>query len=102
MPYYFVKFSSTALTDVFRVPVMTSNDMKDRIESAIEGAEALIETDGQHFEAVVVAEAFQGLPRVKQHRMVYDALRAELKDEVHALALKTYTPKTWADQRRAD
>ncbi len=80
---------------------MTANDMRDRIESAIEGAEAHIETDGQHFEAVVVAEAFEGVPRVKQHRMVYDALRDELKDEVHALALRTFTRETWKAQQQA-
>jgi len=76
--------------------------MKARIETAIEGAEALVETDGQHFEAVVIADAFEGRPRVRQHRMVYDVLRDELKDEVHALALRTYTRDAWNSRRRVE
>ncbi len=80
---------------------MTGNEMKERIEAAIDGAEVLVETDGQHFEAIVISDAFVGQTRVKQHRMVYDALRDELKDEVHALALRTFTRETWKAQQQA-
>jgi acid stress-induced BolA-like protein IbaG/YrbA len=74
---------------------MTAAEMKARIESGIEGATAHIETDGQHYEAIVVADAFEGVPRIKQHRMVYALLTEELKGQVHALALKTMTPKAY-------
>lgn len=51
---------------------------------------------GDHLEAVVVSAAFAGKSRVKQHQMVYSALREDLASEaIHALALKTYTPEKW-------
>lgn len=45
-----------------------------------------------HFRVVVVAEAFRGLKRVQRHRLVYDALAAELADGVHALSLDARAP----------
>jgi acid stress-induced BolA-like protein IbaG/YrbA len=78
-------------------PAMTSEEMKARIEAGIEGAEAHVRTDGHHFEAVVVADAFEGLPRLKQHRLVFGVLREELREEVHALQLRTFTRSEWAE-----
>jgi BolA protein len=45
-----------------------------------------------HFAVTVVSPAFEGLSRVARQRMVYDLLAAELKERVHALALRTLTP----------
>lgn len=51
---------------------------------------------GDHLQATVISAAFEGKPRVKQHQMVYGALKEALASEaIHALALKTYTPETW-------
>ena len=44
--------------------------------------------DGDHYEARVVAESFRGLPRVKQHQRVYEALGGRMGNELHALKLK--------------
>jgi acid stress-induced BolA-like protein IbaG/YrbA len=74
---------------------MTADQMKQRLETQIAGSTAYIETDGEHFEAVVVAELFRDLNRVKQHKLVYAALEQEMKGEVHALALRTLTPEAW-------
>ena len=69
------------------------------IQNAIPGARAAVidpMNDGQHFEALVVSEAFEGLPLVRQHQMVLKSLKAELDSNVvHALALKTFTPAKW-------
>ncbi len=46
-----------------------------------------------HFKVTIVASAFEGQPRVARHKMVYDALSAEMSGPVHALALKTLTPE---------
>ena len=78
---------------------MTANQMKQQIEANLEGATAIVETDGEHFEAIVVSAAFEGISRVKQHKMVYATLREELKGEVHALALRTLTPEAWAREQ---
>jgi stress-induced morphogen len=42
-----------------------------------------------HYEVSIVADQFRGVPKVKQHRMVYDALGDQMKGPIHALALKT-------------
>ncbi|HYG28944.1 MAG TPA: BolA family transcriptional regulator [Allosphingosinicella sp.] len=48
--------------------------------------------DGDHYSARVVAESFRGLPRVKQHQRVYDALGGRMGGALHALQLQTATP----------
>lgn len=48
--------------------------------------------DGDHYAAKVISSAFQGLPRVKQHQMVYAALKGKMGGELHALALTTEAP----------
>ncbi len=54
--------------------------------------------DGVHFEALVVSPAFAGLNRVRRHQMVYAALGDRMKQEVHALALRTLSPEEWQGQ----
>jgi stress-induced morphogen len=68
----------------------SADEVKSRIEAAIPGAVAVIETgDEVHFSAVVRAAAFDGLSRIQQHRLVYDVFEGELGGAIHALALKT-------------
>ncbi|MBR8831515.1 MAG: hypothetical protein N5P05_003156 [Chroococcopsis gigantea SAG 12.99] len=56
---------------------------------------------GDHLEAIVVSSEFAGQSRVKQHQMVYSALQSALAtEEIHALALKTYTPEAWSAQSK--
>jgi len=54
--------------------------------------------DGTHFEAVIVSKAFEGLSRIKQHQLVYAALGERMREEVHALSMRTLTPEQWADR----
>jgi BolA protein len=49
-------------------------------------------TGESHFRVLVVSPAFAGKSRIDRHRMVNDALAAELKGKVHALAIKAYAP----------
>jgi len=48
--------------------------------------------DGDHYRAKIVSEAFAGLPRVRQHQLVYAALKGKMGGELHALALETSAP----------
>ena len=48
--------------------------------------------DGDHYAARVVSAAFRGLPRVRQHQAVYDALGGRMGGELHALQLTTVVP----------
>ncbi len=53
--------------------------------------------DGEHFSARVVSSAFVGKNRVAQHRLVYGALGHHMDSDIHALALKTFTPDAWQE-----
>jgi stress-induced morphogen len=75
----------------------SAEEIKQRIEAAIPGAVVEIEDyagDSNHFRAVVTSEAFEGLGRIQQHRIVYSALDGEVGGAIHALTLKTSTPTT--------
>ena len=68
----------------------SADEVKSRIEAAIPGAEAEVQTpDEVHFSALVRASAFEGLSRVQQHRLVMDVFQGELGAAIHALELKT-------------
>ncbi|MBT6120156.1 BolA family transcriptional regulator [bacterium] len=51
--------------------------------------------DGQHFEALVIDKQFESLSLVNQHKLVMNALKLAFATSVHALGLKTFTPKKW-------
>ena len=51
--------------------------------------------DGTHFEAIIVSHLFQNQSIIKRHQMVYKALGDMMKQEIHALSIKTLTPKEW-------
>lgn len=55
--------------------------------------------DGHHFEAVIVSSVFAGKNMVQQHQAVYRALGDRMREEIHALSMKTYTPEQWAARK---
>jgi acid stress-induced BolA-like protein IbaG/YrbA len=69
----------------------TPDELKARIEAGIPGAHAEVTGDGHHFDAIVSAEAFRGLPRLAQHRLVYDVFGDEVGDRIHALSIQIRT-----------
>ena len=71
--------------------------IKTAIKSVIIDAQIyLFGDDGEHFEAIVISAEFEGKPLVKQHQLVMNALKTEFgSNQVHALALKTFTPEKW-------
>lgn len=52
-----------------------------------------------HYQATVVSPAFDGKTRIEQHQMIYRALGELMAGPVHALALRTYTPESWAKEQ---
>jgi acid stress-induced BolA-like protein IbaG/YrbA len=67
------------------------------IEQGLPNAKAEVVTDGMgHYEAVVVCPEFAGKRSVPRHQMVYATLGELVGREIHALAVKTYTPQEWA------
>jgi acid stress-induced BolA-like protein IbaG/YrbA len=57
--------------------------------------------DGQHFEAIIVSAAFIGKTMVQQHQIVYRALGDRMREEIHALSMKTHTPEQWAIRQKS-
>ena len=72
---------------------VSPDELKQRIETAIPGAQADVTGDGHHFNAIVSAPAFKGLNRIAQHRLVYGVFGGELGDRIHALSLQTKAPQ---------
>ncbi|HRP68975.1 MAG TPA: BolA family protein [Turneriella sp.] len=65
------------------------------IRAHIEGAQVKVldpMDDGMHLQAVVISEKFAGLPLMKQHKMVMEAVREPLEGRLHALQITTKTP----------
>jgi len=80
-------------------PPVTPDSIRTSIAAAI-ACEALeVRGDGHHFEALVVAAAFEGLNRVRRHQLVYAALGERMRQEIHALSMRTLTPAEWRDQQ---
>lgn len=78
---------------------MTKDDIEQSIRAAI--PDAVIEVrdlrgDGEHYAATVLSPMFQGLPRVRQHKMVYDAFKGGVGTQLHALSLTTGVPDSSA------
>jgi stress-induced morphogen len=74
---------------------MSATEIEAAIKSALPDAEVSIEDlagDGDHYRATVVSKAFAGMPRVRQHQLVYEALGGRMGGALHALALTTRTP----------
>ena len=73
---------------------MQAQDIEAMIREALPDAEVVIKDlagDGDHYAATVTSSAFKGLPRVRQHQLVYAALQGKMGGQLHALALTTVT-----------
>lgn len=73
--------------------MVTPEQLKEWIESGFDNASVMVEGDGHHFEAVIIANEFAGKSRIQRHQLVYGALGDKMKAEVHALSMKTHTPE---------
>lgn len=77
--------------------MVTSDQVKGYIQASLPCEYIEVNgNDGQHFDAVIVSAAFVGVSMVKQHQLVYQALGDRMREEIHALSMKTYTPDAWS------
>jgi len=70
-------------------------ELEASLRAAFPDAEIKIDDlvgDGDHYRARIVSPAFRGLTRIKQHQLVYGALKGKMGGELHALALETSAP----------
>lgn len=74
---------------------MPADVLHNHLIEAFPDAQIVIEDlagDDDHYRARIVSEAFRGLNRVKQHQLVYAALKGAMGGTLHALALETSSP----------
>ena len=75
---------------------MTKKEIISLIKESLTDANVTIDDlkgDGNHYSATIVSESFHGKSKIEQHKMVYNALSEELKEELHALSIKTMEKK---------
>jgi acid stress-induced BolA-like protein IbaG/YrbA len=74
----------------------TPADIERYIAQALPCAHLSVEGDGRHFFATIVSAEFEGANRVARHQRVYSALGDRMREQIHALSMKTLTPTEWA------
>lgn len=67
--------------------------VKSYIAAGLPCSHLEVDGDGQHFQAVIVSSAFEGKRLVQRHQLVYAALGDRMREEIHALSMKTLTPQ---------
>ena len=75
--------------------MVTPESVKQGISSGLDCEHLEVAGDGQHFEAVIVSAAFDGKNRVQRHQLVYAALGDRMRQEIHALSMRTLSPAEW-------
>lgn len=71
-------------------------DVQGYIAQGLACEQLQVAGDSQHFEALIVSAAFAGKSRVQRHQMVYAVLGDRMREEIHALSMKTLTPEEFA------
>jgi len=77
--------------------MVTPEQVQSYIERGLQCTEVRVAGDGQHFEALIVSGAFRGKTRIQRHQLVYAALGERMREEIHALSMRTLTPEEAAD-----
>jgi acid stress-induced BolA-like protein IbaG/YrbA len=76
--------------------MVTTESIESSIRAGLACERVEVVGDGQHFQALVVSAAFAGKSRIQRHQLVYAALGERMREEVHALSMKTLTPQEFA------
>jgi stress-induced morphogen len=74
---------------------MSAQQITDTIKTALPNAEIILQDlagDGDHWQVTVIDSAFEGLARVRQHKLVMDAFGSDMGTTLHALSIKTQVP----------
>jgi len=70
----------------------TPADLERLIAGGMPCEQVQVEGDGRHFFATIVSTEFEGASRIQRHQRVYAALGDRMREEIHALSMKTLTP----------
>ena len=69
--------------------MVTPEQVQSYIERGLPCVQVRVAGDGQHFEALIVSEAFRGKSRVQRHQLVYTAVGDRMRSEIGALSMRT-------------
>ena len=75
--------------------MVTPDSIRATLASGLACEHLDVRGDGHHFEAVIVSPEFEGLSRIKRHQRVYGVLGDRMREEIHALSMRTLTPGEW-------
>ena len=75
--------------------MVTAESVKQGIAAGLECEHLEVAGDGEHFQALIVSRRFEGRNRVQRHQLVYQALGERMREEIHALSMRTLTPQEW-------
>jgi acid stress-induced BolA-like protein IbaG/YrbA len=75
--------------------MVTPESVKQGIQAGLSCEHVEVIGDGQHFQALIVSDEFAGRNRVQRHQLVYSALGERMREEIHALSMRTLTPQEW-------
>jgi acid stress-induced BolA-like protein IbaG/YrbA len=73
------------------------DSIRQQIAAGIDCEYIEVDGDGRHFQATLVSKTFEGKRLVQRHQMVYAALGDRMREEIHALSMKTLTPQEFQD-----
>ncbi|HEX9852897.1 MAG TPA: BolA/IbaG family iron-sulfur metabolism protein [Woeseiaceae bacterium] len=77
---------------------MDPEEIRKLIEQGLPHARVSVTSDDNtHYTAVVVADLFSGKRPLARHQMVYQCLGKLMGNEIHAMAIRPYTPEEWRD-----
>ncbi|HJV63025.1 MAG TPA: BolA family protein [Albitalea sp.] len=79
----------------------TPQQVRDFIAAGLPCEHLEVEGDGRHFFATIVSTEFEGTSRVQRHQRVFQALGDRMREQIHALSMKTLTPAEWASTSAA-
>jgi len=73
--------------------MVTPEDVRRYIAAGLECELLEVRGDGHHFDALIVSRQFEGKRLVQRHQLVYRALGDRMREEIHALSMRTLTPE---------
>ena len=74
---------------------LTPEQLQQYIQQGLPCTHLTVEGDGRHFFATIISDEFNGLRLIQRHKKVYDVLGDRMREEIHALSMKTLTPQEW-------
>jgi acid stress-induced BolA-like protein IbaG/YrbA len=73
--------------------MVTPDDVRRYILQGLACRHVEVSGDGRHFEALIVSDTFAGKRLLQRHQLVYAALGDRMREEIHALSMRTLTPE---------